>query len=312
MPSDLELIRWLAPALLAKAAGRLSRHRRRHVPLWRLAIRVGAHTLLDEGSSPGLDTFRWLDPPHGRFHADPFVVEEAGKTWLFFEDADLTSWRGMISAAEIRDDGRLGDVVPVLERPYHLSYPHLIRDGRELFMIPETRKHETVELYRCERFPDRWRLEKVLYRGVAVDTTVWIEHGVYWFFTTFVDPRGGAQLWLFSANALAGAWTPHPANPISLDVRRSRGAGALFRDPAGRLIRPSQDGSVNYGRSFALNEIVVLNGERYAERTVVTVEPPAGFIGTHSYARAGRIEVVDGMARLPRRLVGGRPPDEAP
>jgi len=308
MPSDLEMARWLASAFLRKTVARFTR--RREVPVWRLAVRQGTRSLLEEGPTPDLSTFQWLEVPHGRFHADPFFVEEAGRTWLFFEDADLMSWRGAISVAEVGPDGRLGEPVRVLERPYHLSYPHIIRDGDDLFMIPETQKHDRVELYRCERFPDRWRFEKSLYEGRAVDTTVWIEQGVYWFFVTLTDPRGGGQLWLFSARALAGEWTPHPANPISVDVRRSRGAGAIFRDARGRLIRPSQDGSVNYGRRFALNEITVLDATRFEERTLATVEPPPGFIGTHSYARWGSVEVVDGIRRLPQRLVGGRPPDD--
>jgi hypothetical protein len=308
-PSDFEMARWLGSVFVRKVAARLTR--RREVPVWKLAVRVGDRTLLDEGPAPNLSGFTWLDVPRGRFYADPFFIEESGRTWLFFEDADLTTWRGAISAAEVRADGRLGTPVRVLEQPYHLSYPHVIRDGGDLFMIPETQKHGTVELYRCERFPDRWQLEKELYRGLAVDTTVWIEHGVYWFFVTLVDRRGGGQLWLFFARALTGDWTPHPANPISRDVRRSRGGGAIFRDSLGRLIRPSQDGSVNYGRSFSLNEITVLDEAQYAERTLATVEPPPGFIGTHSYARAGRIEIVDGIARVPQRVAGGRPPDEA-
>ena len=73
------------------------------------------------------------------------------------------------------------------------------------------------------------------------------------------------QLWLYYSADILGDWISHPANPISTDIRSSRGGGAIYREGE-RLIRPSQDCSGNYGRSFTLNEILVLNREEYRER----------------------------------------------
>ena len=87
-----------------------------------------------------------------------------------------------------------------------------------------------------------------------------------------------------------------PANPLSCDVRNSRGAGAIFRDGSGRLIRPSQDGSVAYGHSFTLNEVLALDPSAYEERPLVRVAAPPGCIGTHTYARLGALEIVDACA----------------
>jgi hypothetical protein len=297
-PSNLDMVRWLGPALVRKAANRF--RRRSGVHSWKLAVRVGAPLLVDRGTPANLDGFRWVESPRDRFYADPFLVEHEGKTWLYFEDADLASGLAVISVAEMRPDGTLSEPRRALERPYHLSYPHVFRDGRDLYMIPETKGNGAVELYRCERFPDRWGFERALFAGNVVDTTLWVEDGVYWFFTTFVEPRSAAtQLLLFSADALTGAWHPHPDNPISTDASNSRGAGAIFRHRDGRLIRPSQDCSISYGRSFTLNEIVALDRRRYEERPAVTIRAPRGFTGTHTYAHAGRVEVVDGTLLVP-------------
>jgi hypothetical protein len=162
-----------------------------------------------------------------------------------------------------------------------------------------------VELYRCTRFPNQWRLERELLRAFAVDTTVWVEDGVYWFFVTHWEPRGNAiQLWLYFASALDGAWRPHPASPISTDVRYARGAGAVFRH-RGRLFRPSQDCSGEYGRSVTLNEIVVMDLEFYREEPRVMLQPGwmKGLVGTHTYNRAGAVEVIDGKMRVPAEQV---------
>jgi hypothetical protein len=303
-PTNVEMVRWLGPALIRKSLRRLVR--RPKVAHWRMAIRTGAGPVLDSGPEPDLSGFRWIESPVGRFYADPFVIEESGRPWVFFEDYDYGASRGRISCAEVRN-GELGEVRPALERPYHLSYPCVFRDGGALYMIPETATSGAVELYRCTRFPDGWEFQRELLKLRAVDTTLWIEDGVYWLFTTLQEPRGfGIQLWLFYAETLDGEWTPHPANPLSTDVRGSRGAGAVFRHE-GKRYRPSQDCSRNYGYSFTFNEIVAMNREEYRAEPRATVNPvwSPGLVGTHTYSRAGPVELIDGCAPLAARRVLG-------
>jgi hypothetical protein len=301
-PTNAEMTRWLAPVLGRKAWMRLvGRRMARH---WRIALRVGAPPLPGSPPPPDMRGFHWIDSPKGRTYADPFVIEENGAHWVYFEDCDYATELGRISYAQVRD-GALGEPRIALERPYHLSYPCVFRDRGAWYMIPECASTGTVQLYRCTRFPDRWEFERELLRGWAVDTTAWIENGVYWLFVTFLEPRGGAsQLWLYSASSLDGEWTPHPANPISTDVRSSRGAGAIFRHE-GRLFRPSQDCSGEYGRSLTLNEIVVLDAERYREEPRITVDPfmTSKRVCTHTYGAAGPVEVIDGKTRVPVRRV---------
>jgi hypothetical protein len=111
-------------------------------------------------------------------------------------------------------------------------------------------------------------------------------------------------LWLFYATEVTGAWSSHPANPLSTDVRNSRCAGAVFRRN-GKLFRPSQDCGRRYGFSLTLNEIVVWNRERYEEKPTLTVNADwaPGLVATHTYSHAGQVEVIDGCARLPAARV---------
>jgi hypothetical protein len=294
-PKNVDMLRWLAPLMIRKAWRRLVR--RPVIQHWRLAIREGAPALATSGTTPDLNGFRWIEAPKGRFYADPFLIQADGKPWAFFEDYDYSTERGRISCAEVRDGG-LSAPVTALERPYHLSYPCVFRDDDTWYMIPETVSAGTVELYRCQQFPAAWQFEQELFKGRAVDTTVWIEDDLYWFFVTLQEPRGYAlQLWLFYATSLHGTWTPHGANPISTDARNARGAGAIFRQQD-RLFRPSQESDAEYGRSFTLNEIVVLNRQNYREEPRVTVGPvwTKGLTGTHTYSRCGDIEIIDGKA----------------
>jgi hypothetical protein len=309
-PGTAEMARWLGPYVTRRIVRSVRRGRERRVSHWRMAVRVGGPVLAEGTSMVRMEGFRWIDAPHGRFFADPFLVEAAEARWLFFEDLDYASGRGRISCAPIGADGVIGDVRPALERPYHLSYPYVFAAGNDLFMIPETRAAKQIELYRCHRFPDEWQFDRALMPIPAVDSSLWIQDGRYWLFTTVSPDRVEApQLWLFTAESLAGPWRAHPESPLSTDVRTARCAGAIVRR-GGKLIRPSQDGSRVYGRSFTLNEITDLAPDRYSERRLVTVGPEwsAGLVGTHSYAVSGAIEVVDGC-RLALASAVGAPSD---
>ena len=304
-PTNSEMLRWLGPVLVRKPLRRLVR--RPMIKHWRLAVRSGAGLIVNSGPAPDLSGFRWIESPKGRFYADPFMIEDCGKVWVFFEDFDYATQRGRISCAEVQKGG-IANPVPVLERPYHLSYPCVFRADNAMYMIPETGSNGTVELYRCVRFPDKWDMERELFRARAVDTTIWMDDGLYWFFVTLQEPRGfGTQLWLFYASALTGGWTPYPGNPISTDVRNSRGAGAIFRYN-GKLFRPSQDCSKHYGYSFTLNEIVVWDRYQYQEKPCVTINPlwARGLVGTHTYSRVGQVEIIDGCVPLPAGTVRTR------
>jgi len=294
-PTNEEMIRWLGPFIVRKAV------RRRHATIehWQLAIRTGGQLQAGADARPDLNGFRLVESPKGHFYADPFLIEHAGRTWLFFEDCDYAADRGLIACAEIRG-GELGQPLAVLERPYHLSYPCLFRSRGEIYMVPESAVNGTVDLYRCSRFPDQWVFEKHLLAQRAVDTTVWVDGDLHWFFVTLQEQRGlGTQLWLFYASGPGGEWCPHPANPLSTDVRNSRGAGAILRRD-GKLFRPSQDCSRRYGFSFTLNEIVVLDPERYEERPGLTVLPnwAPNLVATHTYSQSGSLEVIDGCTRI--------------
>jgi hypothetical protein len=288
-PTNFEMLRWLAVEIPRKMAARM--FRRPSLQHWRIALRSGGDLLADRN----MEGFRWVEGPSGHFYADPWLVKFGGTTWLFFEDFIYTKNCGVIACAEVLPDGRIGDPRTVLQKNYHLSYPCVFEYGGEHYMVPETKANHTVELYRATRFPYEWELVRVLFRGKAVDTTVWVEAGRCWFLVTTLGERGvGATLLLFSSDSPAGEWTYHPANPISTDVRTARCGGSLLRRN-GKLYRTSQDCSVRYGSSFSVHEIVAFNEREYRETTVLTVDPSwFGGTGSHTYVRSDGMEAIDG------------------
>ena len=52
--------------------------------------------------------------------------------------------------------------MPVLEEPWHLSYPFLIEWGGDIWMIPESSTNRDIAIYRAVDFPLKWERHAVL------------------------------------------------------------------------------------------------------------------------------------------------------
>jgi hypothetical protein len=267
---------------------------------WVLLFHVG------NGPCTRMRDFKSIVPPSDRYWADPHVVYRNGEYYVFIEEYSFENAKGHISVIRIDKDGSYAKATPVLERPYHLSYPFILEHAGELYMVPESMDNRTVELYRCAEFPHRWVFVRNLLEGVrAVDSTLLLHHGKWWLFANLLENEGGSaseELFVFYTDTLlSGEWTPHPLNPVISDVTRARPAGSIqLRD--GRLYRPSQDCSVRYGYAIRINEIGVLSTEDYAETEVDRIKPDwsANVLGTHTLAYASGLTVVDALLVRPR------------
>jgi hypothetical protein len=253
--------------------------------------------------------FELLPCPSDRFYADPFLIERNGRAFLFFEDFRYKLGRACISYCEIFQDGTCTKPTVALNFPYHLSYPFVFEDEGTLYMIPESRSRRNIALYRAIDFPGTWVPDTILLNDVhAVDTTIIRMDGKYWMFAGTSDGRysNSDELSVFFSDALRGPWTPHPRNPIVSDVRRARPAGKLFYHD-GKLIRPSQDCSKEYGYGLVFSEVIKLTQTEYEERTISRLDPESirGSTRNHTYNRTEAFEVVDRFLSI--RAIGDLP-----
>ncbi|MBS0613822.1 MAG: hypothetical protein JSS24_11675 [Proteobacteria bacterium] len=292
-PENLQMAGFLARKFTRALRHRL--HPDRRVRRWQIGIRKASTQAPWQGD---WDDFRWITPAAGHFYADPHLFEHAGRLWLFMEDYPYRLGHGIISCCELREDGTLGPVVPVLHRPYHLSFPYVFKREDEIYLLPETARSGRVELYRAVDFPRRWKLHRVLLDIPAHDTVLHVgEDGTHYFFTGIrqsVDSN--EHQFLFTASSLQDPLQPHPRSPVSLDARYSRNAGPLLQFD-GKLIRVSQDSTIRYGRQLRFSEVEALTPDDFREREVGQRAPAWGpeFIGTHSYCRLGGWEVMDAL-----------------
>ena len=288
---------------LSRIMGRLAVRgvdRALHIEQWFLAYKFGSNAV-----SADLKGFTHLMPPKDRDWADPFVVEKGGRYYVFFEELPYVERKAHIAMIEIDAAGHVSRPQRVLEADHHLSYPFLFEHDGQLYMLPESERARSLELYRCVDFPLVWKREKLLIDGQRlVDATLYKGAERWWMFANSAagDSRNfDDELHIFHADKLTGEWQPHPKNPVKSDARSSRPAGQLFTRE-GVLYRPAQVCVPRYGSGLAIQRVLKLTPQDYTERQVerLLADPAAGLFGLHTMNRAGDLTVVDAFARRRR------------
>ena len=196
--------------------------------------------------------------------ADPFLVEQNGHWFLFFEMFDLETQRGEIGLAQSEDALHWTYSGPVLKEPFHLSYPFVCKDGDDYYMVPESRAVREVRLYRAVKFPMEWALDRVLFCGRYVDTSIIAFKGKWWAFAT----RHPYTMEIWYSDELSGPWKPHALNPICFfDKSRARSGGRPVV-LGNKVLRFVQDSRGGYGRSLRAYLVDVLDVDRFEEHPV--------------------------------------------
>ncbi|MCJ2011406.1 formyl transferase [Methylobacterium sp. J-076] len=253
----------------------------------------------------------WTDLPDDgrRFYADPVALAHGGGVTLFVEEFDYRRGKGVISAVRFGARGPVGRPEPVLELGTHLSYPFVFEAGGEVWMIPESSRSATIDLYRATQFPGGWVHEAVLVAAVVASDATLLRHaGRWWLFAT-VRAGGGSysdSLHVWHADDFRGPWVAHPRNPVLIDVASARPAGPIVHR-GGALIRPVQDCRGGYGSALGLARILRLDEDGFAQRVETRLCAGTDWPGSrlHMYSAAGGLEFIDGSRRPRLRRPGG-------
>jgi hypothetical protein len=269
----------LLKRVLAQIASRLMRRGNR----WEIFIAKTSVEGIDEFSL-ALRRAVCLKPPRGRIWADPFIVQRDDGVFLFFEDVGYREKKGKISYLRLDENASVIDYGVALEREFHLSYPFLLEDGDELFMIPEASESRKVSLYRCVDFPGQWEhVTDILDDLSASDSTVLRRDGKYWLFSNIDRNESGNpnyELHVFWAESLDGPWIPLQDNPVVIDASTARMAGGFIEDRDGGLYRCSQINGSRYGEGLNFMRVDNLTVDGYRESRRLSILPDWGDFAT--------------------------------
>jgi hypothetical protein len=196
-----------------------------------------------------------------RFVADPFLMRNGEKWYLFFEVLDWEKKSGQIGCAESPDGLKWKYLKIVLKENFHLSYPYVFKVDNEIYMIPESHEAYAVRLYRAVDFPYKWEYVKDLVRGDYSDPGV-VKHGGYWYL--FTSDRNDI-LHLFFSKDFHGPWTKHPKSPVVFLNSKIARLGGRVVDVGDTLLRFTQDCSNKYGELLNVMLVTKLTPQDYSE-----------------------------------------------
>lgn len=229
------------------------------------------------------------------WRADPFVVEDGDKTWLFAELFDRPRLKGVLGCCELTANGA-GKWRIILDEPFHLSYPFVFRQEGQWYIIPESLDAGRILLYRATMFPWKWEQVRELSQIDAVDTTLVQNENGSFLITIAVENQTGKL-----AVLKADAPLTH-AEPLSIsdwEDPNTRPAGRAFMKD-GAIVRPSQDCTRGYGYGLNFMKILRLDVDGLQEEPLCKILPKDITItgipkpeGIHTYNFTSAYEVID-------------------
>jgi len=253
--------------------------------------------------NPDLSAYKRIPlPSNDYFQADPFVVDEGEKSYLFYEELDYKTLKGYLLVSEY-DETKKAFVQPkeILRKPYHLSYPNIFFHEGKYYMIPETHENESVDLYEAVSFPYEWKKIRTFFSDIkAVDATLHQKDGYWWMFVNIAAKEGFSlndELYIYYCKDFrTDEWIPHAQNPVVTDVTTARPAGHLI-EKEGKLFRPAQDCSGVYGRAMVFNEVLTLTPTEYEERVAqhIRADFAEDLVAVHTFNHSKRFSVIDAI-----------------
>jgi hypothetical protein len=238
---------------------------------------------------------RWFPTNSWRILADPYCIVNADGSITILAER-LNHWVGKGKIYQIvvqHGDPQIAHFSSLFSITPHLSYPHVIKDGLDMYLTVESHEINNALLWRLQT-DNLWQFEKVLLPCPAIDPTVYYDGRLWWLFCGLAD-HPNDKLYLFYAPSLLSKWIAHPLNPVKVDRGNARPAGSLFAVD-GKLIRPAQDSSQTYGGRLILNQITTLTTEIFTEIPYRILAPSDDYYcdGLHTIAAAGDYTVIDG------------------
>jgi hypothetical protein len=174
-------------------------------------------------------------------------------------------------------------------------------------MIPETASNKTMELYRAVRFPDQWEFAQTLMKGeILLDCSLFFHDETWWLFANRANhpfaSTNDQLLLYYNEDLFSGEWKLHPQSPVATHTENCRPAGRIF-SYNNKLYRPAQNNaSSQYGYGLKINEIQLLDKNRYKEKEILSILPETfGLKALHHIDFSGSLVFIDGIPGRPHK-----------
>lgn len=242
-----------------------------------------------------------LFPHSDRYwYADPLLCEYENRQVVFMECMDRKTEIGSIGYVDLTEYGQKKPQVKiVIKEKFHMSFPMTFLWGDDLYLLPETEMNDSLVLFRCTSFPEKWEKVAELLPGhkIVDSVLIKIEDNKASFLASEFYPQD-PKLTRFcrfdlvkEAAGISAVWHGPDQDHYAYD---SRTAGGLIENTIIPLQR-STPGIYGYSIKFhAFKDSMVQKLRREILPSDLHI---AGrqkkLIGTHTYSRSSDFEVID-------------------
>ena len=246
-----------------------------------------------EGDPFDLSNLKHNYPPEGMYWADPFLWQQDGIDYVFYELYDYK--KGVIAYSIINEDMSFSEPKVIMDYAPHLSYPFLFEDNGTLYMIPESGQAHHIALHKCVSFPDKWEFDKILVNCQSGDNNIFVDNGRYFMYTT-IQPNLRHELCILTAESLHGPWY----GVLHQNIDNSRSGGKAWKQDD-IIYRACQIGKGGYGNGIQIKAMSLdLENKRYGEKVVHEIKPNwhPELTGTHHIDWNDKYMVIDGKRKI--------------
>ena len=217
-----------------------------------------------------------ISNPKNHWFADPHVIKEKKFHYIFFEDYSLKKGKGSISCIRVDKNNRIKHFREIIEENFHLSFPFIFKYNKNYFMIPESEKDNSIRLYKCVTFPNKWKFVKKIIENINCVDSVLFKWKKKWILLT--SQAGNKflhnKLFAFTAkNPISNNWTKLNSSPIVYSNISGRNAGLIIesRKKIYRISQAYLPG--NYGAFISINKILNIFKNKYHEKKIKDILP---------------------------------------
>lgn len=265
---------------------------------WGVRKRIRGQELYKEKGTGA--PFRVFPHSEDYWYADPLLCEYQNRQVVFMECMDRRTNIGSIGYVDLKDLNQKNPQVKiVIKEKFHMSFPMTFLWGDELYLLPETEMNDSLVLYQCASFPEKWEKAAELLQGhkIVDSVLIKIEDNRASFLASEYDPEDPKMTrfcrfdLVKEAAGISAVWLGADRNDYTYD---SRTAGGVIEN---RIIPLQRSTPGIYGYSIRFHDFRDSKIQKLCREILPSDLHIAGrhkkMIGTHTYSQSSDFEVID-------------------
>lgn len=266
---------------------------------------IGFFDLETDSLLQGKADIHWMKHDYkDRFFADPFIlsVEEA-EIKVLVEEFEYRRWKGNISLLVVnRKDFSLKRKKTLIELKTHLSFPFIMRNGLNVYIIPENSASGRLTAWKYDVVNEAVEKESILTEMPVIDPLVYRCDNKFLLLGSLRGKNENGEIYQWESNEMLTGYKLVQPDAIKSDIRSSRRGGDFFRIE-GQLYAATQCCEHSYGEALNICKVNGLEKELLKETVVATLRPPKEYpYGLHTLNMCNNVCVVDGLTYLFRPI----------